>query len=41
MQAIEVKGVKKAYGEVAALHDVTVSFGENRIYGLLGRNGAR
>lgn len=40
MQAIEVKGVKKAYGEVAALRDVTVSFGENRIYGLLGRNGA-
>ena len=40
MQAIEVKSVTKAYGEVTALRDVTVSFGENRIYGLLGRNGA-
>ena len=32
MQAIEVKSVTKAYGEVTALRDVTVSFGENRIY---------
>mgnify|MGYP000700678486 CR=1 FL=1 len=28
MQAIEVKSVTKAYGEVTALRDVTVSFGE-------------
>lgn len=40
MQAIEVKNVTKTYGEVTALRDVSVTFGEQRIYGLLGRNGA-
>lgn len=40
MQAIEVKGVTKTYGEVTALRNISTSFGDHRIYGLLGRNGA-
>lgn len=40
MPAIEVKSVTKTYEEVTALRDVSVSFGDQRIYGLLGRNGA-
>jgi len=40
MSRIEVSGVSKRYGSVQALQDVSVSFGEDIIYGLLGRNGA-
>ncbi len=37
---IEVQGVSRRYGDTLALDDVSVSFNENTIYGLLGRNGA-
>lgn len=37
---IEVKNLTKNYGSTLALDDVSLSFGDNRIYGLLGRNGA-
>ncbi len=40
MNGIEVKGVSKNFGTLAALKDVNVHFEENKIYGLLGRNGA-
>ena len=40
MNGIEVKGVSKNFGTLAALKGVNVLFEENRIYGLLGRNGA-
>ncbi|MCL2507626.1 MAG: ABC transporter ATP-binding protein [Oscillospiraceae bacterium] len=38
--SIELKGVNKSYGETRALRDVTLTFGDNKIIGLLGRNGA-
>lgn len=38
--AIELKNVTKRYRDVTALDDVSVTFGGDRIYGLLGRNGA-
>lgn len=38
--SIEVKNLSKSFGAVQALKDVSLSFGENKIYGLLGRNGA-
>ena len=37
---IELRGVGKRYGALAALHDVTVSLPPRRIIGLLGHNGA-
>lgn len=37
---IELKNVTKRFGDVNALDDVSLSFGENRICGLLGNNGA-
>lgn len=37
---IEVKNVTKKYGGNFALDDVSFSFNESKIYGLLGRNGA-
>lgn len=40
MSSIEVKNISKNFGAVAALKNVNVTFGENHIYGLLGRNGA-
>ncbi|HHX13894.1 MAG TPA: ABC transporter ATP-binding protein, partial [Clostridiales bacterium] len=40
MTGIEIKNVSKHFKEVKALDDVSVSFGRNKIYGLLGRNGA-
>ena len=40
MRGIEVRNIAKNYGEVQALKNVSVFFGENKIYGLLGRNGA-
>jgi len=39
MAKIEVKNVSKRFGPVMAVNDVTLTFEENRIYGLLGRNG--
>ncbi len=40
MSKIEVKNVTKCYGSTVALKDVSLTFEENKIYGLLGRNGA-
>lgn len=40
MSMIEVKNVTKNYGKTVALNDVSLTFKENCIYGLLGRNGA-
>ncbi len=40
MKGIEVKHVTKRFGDTCALDDVSLSFGERKIYGLLGRNGA-
>ena len=37
---IAVKGLTVRFGETVALDNVTVSFSQERIYGLLGRNGA-
>ncbi|WP_411700197.1 ABC transporter ATP-binding protein [Conyzicola sp.] len=37
---IEVTGLGKRFGQLAAIDDATFSIDENRIYGLLGRNGA-
>lgn len=38
--SIEITGVSKSFGPVAALKDVSLSIAEGKIYGLLGRNGA-
>ena len=37
---IQVSGLTKRFGSLEAVKDVTFSVGENKIYGLLGRNGA-
>ena len=37
---IEAKNITKNFRQVSALKRLNVSFGGNRIYGLLGRNGA-
>lgn len=37
---IEVKQLTKSYGNVTALEDISFSLEPNKIYGLLGRNGA-
>lgn len=38
--SIEFKNVSKRFGNVTALDNVSLSFEEEKIYGLLGRNGA-
>ena len=40
MSVIAMHGVTKRYGDVTALDDVSFVLEENRIHGLLGRNGA-
>lgn len=40
MSTIKVEGITKDYGAVKALDNLSVTFEENKIYGLLGRNGA-
>ncbi len=40
MRSITINHVTKTYGAVTALKDVSLTFEENKIYGLLGRNGA-
>ena len=40
MNAIEMTGVKKSYGDVFSLHDVTLNVEHGRIFALLGLNGA-
>lgn len=37
---VEIKGLTKSYGNVTAIKDVSFSLEPNKIYGLLGRNGA-
>lgn len=36
---LEIKGLHKSYGKARVLTDVNLSIEENKIYGLLGRNG--
>ncbi|HEY8598298.1 MAG TPA: ABC transporter ATP-binding protein [Thermomicrobiales bacterium] len=38
--AIETRGLRKAYGEQVAVHDVTIAVPEGEIFGFLGPNGA-
>lgn len=38
--SIEIKDVTKDFKKVRALNTVNLTFEENKIYGLLGRNGA-
>lgn len=38
--SIELKNITKHFGNVHALEDVSITFGDNKIYGLLGNNGA-
>ena len=38
--SIEIKNITKDFGDTRALDNVTLTFGENKIYGLLGNNGA-
>ena len=40
MRKIEIKNVSKIYGNTRALDNVSLTFEEGVIYGLLGRNGA-
>lgn len=40
MNGIEIKGLTKIYGKNTALDNANLTFEENKIYGLLGRNGA-
>ncbi|MEN3265391.1 ABC transporter ATP-binding protein [Pseudonocardia sp.] len=40
MNVVRMSGVTKRYGQVTALDGVSMELAENRIHGLLGRNGA-
>ena len=40
MNRIELKNVSKNFGHVEAVKNVSLTFAQNKIYGLLGRNGA-
>jgi ABC-2 type transport system ATP-binding protein len=40
MAAIEVRNLKKTYGDTAAVADVSFDVGEGEIFGILGPNGA-
>ena len=40
MNGMEVKHITKKFGQVTALEDVSLTLGDGKIYGLLGRNGA-
>lgn len=37
---VEIKGLTKSYGNVTPIQDISFSIEPNKIYGLLGRNGA-
>jgi ABC-2 type transport system ATP-binding protein len=37
---VEVKNLTKAYGNITAVNNISLSLEEGKIYGLLGRNGA-
>lgn len=36
---LEIKNLNKSYGKTIVLRDISLKFEENKIYGLLGRNG--
>ena len=38
--SIEIKNITKDFGDARALDNVTLTFGDDKIYGLLGNNGA-
>lgn len=38
--SLEIRHLTKYYGKTQALKDISVTFHENKIYGLFGRNGA-
>ena len=40
MELLETNNISKSYGAIQALKNVNLSFSENKIYGLFGRNGA-
>ncbi|WP_019812693.1 ABC transporter ATP-binding protein [Saccharomonospora saliphila] len=40
MSVAAMRGVTKRYGDTTAVRDVSFALEENRVYGLLGRNGA-
>ena len=40
MNGLEVKNVTKKFGQLTALDNVSITFAQGKIYGLLGRNGA-
>lgn len=40
MNAIEVSGLSKSYGDIRALDDVSFSVGEGELFGLIGPDGA-
>ena len=40
MAQIEIKNLTKEFGDTRALDNVTLTFGDDKIYGLLGNNGA-
>ncbi|BBA95314.1 putative ABC transporter ATP-binding protein [Actinacidiphila reveromycinica] len=40
MTVIEVDGLRKTYGEVTAVHDVSFTVREGEVFGILGPNGA-
>ncbi|MFS0780385.1 ATP-binding cassette domain-containing protein [Bacillus sp. 1P06AnD] len=40
MSNVEIRSVTKRFGPLHALKDITLTFEENKMYGLLGRNGA-
>lgn len=40
MNAIEIAGIKKSYGDVFTLHDVNLNIEHGKIFALLGLNGA-
>lgn len=40
MAYIDIKGLNKSYGSKVVLKDINIKIEENKIYGLLGRNGA-
>ena len=40
MNAIEVRNVRKCYGSVVALDDVTLTVGQGEVFGLIGSDGA-
>ncbi len=40
MNGLEVKNITKRFGQLTALDNVSLTLGQGKIYGLLGRNGA-